>query len=465
MLCRAFLSFLSPSKNLQERHSHASCESCAAFWCVGHRTERNLPDFAECFGEEGGEEPKEDPGTADEGPVDAKDDVEEKVKEVKKPLELRTLYLAQSLLCRKRPEVLQAIQNFRIQLKSRKLPLDHIHSDRAREFQTRALRTWVAEHGMYHTRSTGSVPAGNSTAELGVPWVKARTRARLFNVPVKERPLAAQHAVHRLWEEWMPSTGRVEDKTKPAFGQVVWFKTMGYVGVKERKAETANTPDLSPRWKKGFYRGRAPNVPGGHVICRSEGGLVIAKDIRDRVTTPSPHVLPELEAQELARRITGKTTPPGRDGTAAVAVLGATTRQTINDEILGHGKVESLATELHEKPESKDQDGSLQRSLGAFQHGSVAGLSTLSHSHPELVQKVCHLIRRDHPHHTFTSVTLSRNPHAPFSKDCPNNPNSVNLVAPLQVPSESQGGMWVELECGDSVVSLGIAASMTRTSH
>ena len=258
----------------------------------------------------------------------------------------------------------------------------------------------------------------------------------------------------------MPSTGRVEDKVKPAFGQVVWFKTKGYVGVKEKKADAAENPDLPPRWKKGFYRGRAPDVPGGHIICRSDGGLVIAKGIRDRVITPSPHVLPELEAHELARRITGKTTPPGRDGTppgrdgtVAVAVLGATTRQTMVDEILGHPKVESSAKELREMPESKDQDGSLQRSLGAFQHGSVVGLSTLSRSHPELVQKVCQLILRDHPHHTFTSVTLSRNTHAPFPKDCPSDPNSVNLVSPLQVPSEGQGGMWVELECGDSVVS------------
>ena len=38
---------------------------------------------------------KEDPGKANEGPGDAKDDLEEKVKELKKPLELRTLYLAQ----------------------------------------------------------------------------------------------------------------------------------------------------------------------------------------------------------------------------------------------------------------------------------------------------------------------------------------------------------------------------------
>ena len=198
---------------------------------VGAAPIDDLPDFAELFGEEGGEEPKEDPGKADEGPGDAK-------------VELRTLYLAQPLLSRKGPEVLQAIQNFRIQLKRRKLPLDHIHSDRGREFQTRALRTWVAEHSIYHTRSSGSEPAGNSTAELGVRWVKARTRALLFNVPAKEWPLAAQHAFHRLWEERMPSTGRVEDKVKPAFGQVVWFKTKGYVGVKEKKADAAETASL-----------------------------------------------------------------------------------------------------------------------------------------------------------------------------------------------------------------------------
>ena len=120
---------------------------------VGAAPIADLPDFAELFGEEGGEEPKEDPGKADEGPGDAKDDLEEKVKELKRPLELRTLYLAQPLLSRKGPEVLQAIH--RIQLKRRKLPLDHIHYDRAREFQTRALRTSVAEHGIYHTAFVG----------------------------------------------------------------------------------------------------------------------------------------------------------------------------------------------------------------------------------------------------------------------------------------------------------------------
>ena len=40
---------------------------------VGAVSIDDLPDFAKLFGEEGGEEPKEDAGKADEGPGDAKD--------------------------------------------------------------------------------------------------------------------------------------------------------------------------------------------------------------------------------------------------------------------------------------------------------------------------------------------------------------------------------------------------------
>ena len=162
--------------------------------------------------------------------------------------------------------------------------------------------------------------------------------------------------------------------------------------------------------------------------------------------TPSPHVLPELEAQELARRITGNTTPPGRDGTPperdgtiAVAVLGATTRQTMVDEILGHPKVESLAKELREM---QDQDGSLQRSLGAFQHGSVVGLSTLSRSHPESVQKVCQLTRRDHPSHVHQRDAVVKHARAISQGLSQRDPNSVNLVSRYRCPVK------VKAECG-----------------
>ena len=242
-----------------------------------------IPDFEE---EVAHEEPQEESGDAE--PSEERDELEEKVKELTKPLELRTLYMVQPLLSRKGPEVLQAVQQFKVQLGRRRLPLHVVHSDRAKEFQTRAMKAWMADQGIHHSRSSGSEPAGNSTAELGVRWVKARTRALLTDVHAKEWPLAAQHAAQKQWNEKLPPTGRNEDKISPAFGQVVWFKAKAYVGKEEQKADEAKAtnPDLPPRWKKGFYRGRALDVPNGHIIAREDGGLVIAKGVREKVVIP-----------------------------------------------------------------------------------------------------------------------------------------------------------------------------------
>ena len=164
-----------------------------------------IPDFEE---EVAHEEPQEESGDAE--PSEEKDELEEKVKELTKPLELRTLYMVQPLLSRKGPEVLQAVQQFKVQLGRRRLPLQVVHSDRAKEFQTRAMKAWMADQGIHHSRSSGSEPAGNSTAELGVRWVKARTRALLTDVHAKEWPLAAQHAAQKQWnEKWIRLTLRL----------------------------------------------------------------------------------------------------------------------------------------------------------------------------------------------------------------------------------------------------------------
>ena len=151
-----------------------------------------------------------------------------------------------------------------------------------------------------------------------------------------------QRAVHRLWEERIPATGE----------SCIWPGGLGLneglYRLKERKANAADNPDV--------------------VIS-----FVVVMGLSHLFT-----VLPDLEAQELSQ-------PRARP-------------ELMRLWVILRLKVESLAAELLEKPESKDQDdGSLQRSLGVFQHGGVVGLSTLSPSNPELVQKVCQLIRRDHP--------------------------------------------------------------------
>ena len=421
-----------------------------------------IPDFEE---EVAHEEPQEGSGDAESS--EEKDELEEKVKELTKPLELRTLYMVQPLLSRKGPEVLQAVQQFKVQLGRRRLPSQVVHSDRAKEFQTRAMKAWMADQGIHHSRSSGSEPAGNSTAELGVRWVKARTRALLTDVHAKEWPLAAQHAAQKQWNEKLPPTGRNEDKISPAFGQVVWFKAKAYVGKEEQKADEAKAknPDLPPRWKKGFYRGRALDVPNGHIIAREDGGLVIAKGAREKVVIPEeiePPLLPELEADlelpDPSHRVTGKTAPPegvGSAGEAAIAKMDTKTRQTMVDEILGHSRVVSLVGSKAPKvrPQADSQEDSVYRLLGVFQHGGVVGLSTLARDYPDLAAKVCKLIRHDHPGHTFTSIMLSRNTRLPIHRDRYNDKTASNLISPLVMPSDGSGGIWVELGLGDPVLS------------
>ena len=69
------------------------------------------PDFEEEVAREGFQK---DSGDAE--PSEEKDELEEEVKGLTKPLELRTLCMVQPLLSRKGPEVLRAVRQFKVQL-------------------------------------------------------------------------------------------------------------------------------------------------------------------------------------------------------------------------------------------------------------------------------------------------------------------------------------------------------------
>ena len=459
------------------------------------------------FEEEGEEDAEEGAGV---GPVD---DLEEKVEELKKKIELRTIYLVQPPKTRKGPEVLQAIQQFKVQLRRKGLPLHTLHSDRAREFNTRALKGWLADHGLYHSRSSGSEPAGNSTAELGVRWVKSKVRALLVNHEAREWPLAAQHAVQQQWDQRLPPSGHHPDgKVSPAFGQVVWYKAKSYAGAAEKKEEAkVSDKDLAPRWKKGYYRGKSPDVQGGHILAREDGGLVIAKGIKDKVIVPHEEeelALPELEAEavhpepsrrvvdksspplpppgrdeppveviapgeegleeraadatapEPRRRIVGKSTPlapPGGDGPpleAAIQVEGQIPRGSMISglvDVIQNTPILCEAPVARANAEAK-REASYQ-TMGVFQHGGVVGITKVTHSHDEVVRRACELIKRDHPGHSFTSITCSKNTRMPLHRDSHNDPATKNLISPLCVPRDGSGGIWVELRLGDPLLS------------
>ena len=247
------------------------------------------------------------------------DDLEPKIEELKKPVEMTTIYVCRPLRRRTGPAVLTALQELVLQMSKVNVPINAIHSDRAREFKTAQLRTWLADQQISHTRTSGSETAGNSTAELGVKWFKARTRALLkaAEAAPTDWPMAAAHAAFGLWKKAFPSSRSSSFQTL-AFGQTVWFKAKGYRGVKERKADMGANKDLPARWKKGSYRGPASDVSNGHIILREDGGLSIAKGVKNNVIEPhqeEPPLLPsrevtleeEIEPSTPTRRVRSKT--------------------------------------------------------------------------------------------------------------------------------------------------------------
>ncbi|CAE7303293.1 GIP, partial [Symbiodinium sp. CCMP2456] len=132
------------------------------------------------------------------GPIDGDDPVEEgrgdglevgdgtgmdeeieELKELAEPLEYMNLYLTRPLRTRTKAEALKVIQEFYIQLRSSGFPVNRLHMDRAREFQSAALEVWAASRDIELTRTQGDDPLQNGSAERAVGYLKGRMRVLL----------------------------------------------------------------------------------------------------------------------------------------------------------------------------------------------------------------------------------------------------------------------------------------------
>ena len=113
------------------------------------------PELEAPEGEEAAVLPEEE-GKADEDL--ARDKEVEALKDLAKPLEFSSVYLARPMKSRKKTDALRAVQELYVQLRSQGLPLCKLHMDRARELQTDALEAWAAARDIEVTRTQGSDP-------------------------------------------------------------------------------------------------------------------------------------------------------------------------------------------------------------------------------------------------------------------------------------------------------------------
>ena len=140
-------------------------------------------------------EEDEDPGLPDAAPVPdpvveeekAKDPLDEKIEELTTKVELVTLYTVVPMRTRHTYNVLEASQAMYKTLRRANLPVVQIHIDRAREFRSRSFRRWTIDRGVHHSRTSGSEPEANGTAECAVKFFKRRARQILISSGAEAR--------------------------------------------------------------------------------------------------------------------------------------------------------------------------------------------------------------------------------------------------------------------------------------
>ncbi|CAE7288644.1 GIP, partial [Symbiodinium sp. KB8] len=113
------------------------------------------------------------------GDGDDEDGEVEELKELAEPLEYMNLYMTRPLRTRTKAEALRVIQEFYIQLRSSGFPVNRLHMDRAREFQSAALEVWAASRDVEVTRTQGDDPLQNGAAERAVGYIKGESEENL----------------------------------------------------------------------------------------------------------------------------------------------------------------------------------------------------------------------------------------------------------------------------------------------
>ncbi|CAE7551950.1 RE1 [Symbiodinium sp. KB8] len=437
----------------------------AAYRCPKeYMSAKAISDYnAEMYVPDDPEEPEDDPLAQDEGENsdgeegckesggEEGDDpllpegLEEEVEKLTKPQEASTIYITRPLRRRTTPHVLQAVKEIIIQLKHTGLHVSGLHSDRAREFKAKSFKEWCADAGLHHTKTAGGDPSGNSTAELGIKWIKARMRSLLkaSGSPPRDWPMAAAHASASLWGKAFPDSPSFHSPAT-TFGNVVWFRAKNYQGTKEKKQEAAGT-----RWKKGWYKGPSMDVHRGHLISREDGGLTIAKSVKFDVFDVKNEkelrdLLPPATAEGVQseghedKKVIPRSELEEEIESQSRAILDQE-EVTIEDILDIYYKLEKLGNTDRRMSKKSDVKSWF---TGAFVHGGKAGPRSNVETFPCTSKLLVKFAKKYSDGKPFSAVGIARNSQLGLHRDVHNDQNTVNMVLPLT--EFDQGGIWIQ---------------------
>ncbi|CAE7404103.1 GIP [Symbiodinium sp. CCMP2592] len=403
---------------------------------------REVPEDAPIPDEEEAEkflaEEEDQPEDGEQGPEDPDADAQEeewkkKVEDLRRPMEMQALRFVVPLERHRGKEVLEAVQELYIRIRTLGLPIVRLHSDRAREFRVKPLRRWCRDRDIYQTYTEGLAPSQNAAAESHVKWLKGKARLHLQDAELDKElwPCAMKHAckLHNARELG-------EKAPEIRFGAVVWVKSK-----KDRGP-------FDPRWERGVYMGPADDVREGHVV-RLDDGLWLRtlhmRTVRDDEVEDEDDEEFVVDLVEPTRRLRRKT----KLADPELRALDVKGRKALVERLLASSIWESPEAKV-ERPQMKDGDawdGAAYVNLGAYQHGGITSITVATEKFAQEAEWAATLLSIDHPGKVFTSVALVKNATMPLHEDAFNLKSTVNLVSPLRVSKGSC--VWQELKPGD----------------
>ena len=133
--------------------------------------------------------------------------------------EVEVVPLSQSIpiASRKPRDVMAAVSLMYCRLRSLRIPILRVHSDRAKEFISKEFKAWCAARDLWRTTTSGSEPQANSRAEMEIGAVRnlARTMLKASGSSNTYWPLAVRCASETRFRQQLAEMGVVTPRILP----------------------------------------------------------------------------------------------------------------------------------------------------------------------------------------------------------------------------------------------------------
>ena len=220
---------------------------------------------------------------------------EEALEERREP-KIEVTKLCVPLPSKSQQDVLRAIIDLYLRLRSDGYVVTQIHTDRGGEFTQDALDKWCTSRTILHTYTAGDQPASNGRAEVTVQWVKAEIRRILHaaQAPFSRWPLAARNLNERLRLQQIGKAVTLPNFLTPVLVRKRFWRTRELLPTQEKVLY------LGPSW-----------VHHGHWVEREDGSFSLTRMVMHSLVEPPKDddwigLEDELAPTEVRRRIRGK---------------------------------------------------------------------------------------------------------------------------------------------------------------